>query len=84
MRPLRVGIDVSALELTKAGTARHVRALVGRLRADPRLELIEYARSGSLTQWEAQPRRSLVSAARPTRRGRRRSGSPLSDATRAT
>ena len=47
MRPLRVGIDVSALELTKAGTARHVRALVGRLRADPRLELIEYARSGA-------------------------------------
>ena len=47
MRPLRVGIDVSALELTGAGTARHVRALVERLRADPRLELIEYARPGA-------------------------------------
>ncbi len=46
MRPLRVGIDVSALELTRAGTARHVRSLLERLRGDPELDLVEYARPG--------------------------------------
>ena len=46
MRPLRVGIDVSALELTGAGTARHVRSLVERLRGDPEVELLEYTRPG--------------------------------------
>jgi len=47
MRPLRVGIDVSALELTGAGTARHVRSLVERLRGDPEIDLLEYARPGA-------------------------------------
>jgi glycosyltransferase involved in cell wall biosynthesis len=36
---VRVGIDVSPLVQTRAGTARHVRGLVGALRARPGLEL---------------------------------------------
>ena len=46
-RPVRVGIDTSALELTQAGTARHVRALLDRLRGDPEVDLLEYSRPGS-------------------------------------
>ncbi|MGI9658535.1 MAG: glycosyltransferase family 4 protein [Gaiellaceae bacterium] len=46
MRPLRVGIDVSALELTQAGTARYVNSLLERLRGDPELDLVEYTRPG--------------------------------------
>lgn len=47
MRRLRVGIDVSALELTRAGTARYLEALVERLRGDPEVELVEYATPGN-------------------------------------
>ncbi len=36
---MRVGVDVSPLVQTKAGTARHVRGLVGALRGRPGLEL---------------------------------------------
>jgi glycosyltransferase involved in cell wall biosynthesis len=36
---LRVGIDVSPLELTGAGTARYLRNLIGALEQEPRLEL---------------------------------------------
>jgi glycosyltransferase involved in cell wall biosynthesis len=36
---VRVGVDVSPLVQTRAGTARHVRGLVGALRARPGLEL---------------------------------------------
>ncbi len=46
MRRIRVGIDVSALELTRAGTARHLQALLERLRGDPEIELVEYAAGG--------------------------------------
>ncbi len=46
MRRLRVGIDVSALEFTRAGTARYLNALVERLRGDPEVELVEYTKGG--------------------------------------
>jgi hypothetical protein len=36
---MRVGIDVSPLALTRAGTARHIRSLVEVLEAEPDLEL---------------------------------------------
>jgi len=36
---VRVGVDVSPLVQTRAGTARHVRGLLAELRARPRLEL---------------------------------------------
>lgn len=47
MRPLRVGIDTSALALTTAGTARHVRGLVDALAADPGIEVVSYRMPGS-------------------------------------
>ena len=36
---MRVGVDVSPLVQTRAGTARHVRGLLGALRDRPGLEL---------------------------------------------
>jgi glycosyltransferase involved in cell wall biosynthesis len=47
MAPLRVGIDVSPLALTRAGTARHIRSLLEELEEEPELELKRYALGGS-------------------------------------
>ena len=44
---MRVGIDVSPLALTRAGTARHIRSLLEALEAEPDLELERYAFGGS-------------------------------------
>ena len=44
--PLRVGIDVSALALTRAGTARHIRSLLGAL-DDEDVDVHRYALGGS-------------------------------------
>jgi len=44
---MRVGIDVSPLALTRAGTARHIRSLLEVLEAEPDLELKRYAFGGS-------------------------------------
>jgi glycosyltransferase involved in cell wall biosynthesis len=44
---MRVGIDVSPLALTRAGTARHIRSLLEVLEAEPDLELHRYAFGGS-------------------------------------
>jgi len=46
MAPLRVGIDVSPLALTRAGTARHIRSLLGVLEDDPEIELTPYGLGG--------------------------------------
>jgi glycosyltransferase involved in cell wall biosynthesis len=46
-RPLCVGIDVSPLALTRAGTARHIRSLLELLEEDPALELRRYGFRGS-------------------------------------
>jgi glycosyltransferase involved in cell wall biosynthesis len=46
MAPLRVGIDVSPLALTRAGTARHIRSLIAALPSD-QVELRRYALGGS-------------------------------------
>jgi glycosyltransferase involved in cell wall biosynthesis len=45
-RPLRVGLDVSALALTRAGTARHVECLAAALEREPGIELRRYAWGG--------------------------------------
>jgi glycosyltransferase involved in cell wall biosynthesis len=45
-RPLRVGIDVSPLALTRAGTARHIRSLLAAL-AEEEIELRRYGLGGS-------------------------------------
>jgi glycosyltransferase involved in cell wall biosynthesis len=47
MAPLRVGIDISSLALTRAGTARHVESLLEALEHEPSLELRRYALGGS-------------------------------------
>ena len=39
---MRVGIDVSPLALTRAGTTRHIRSLVAALEREPELELRRY------------------------------------------
>jgi glycosyltransferase involved in cell wall biosynthesis len=44
---MKVGIDVSPLMLTRAGTARYLRNLLGALDHDPELELRRYAFGGS-------------------------------------
>ncbi|HSC50834.1 MAG TPA: glycosyltransferase family 1 protein [Gaiellaceae bacterium] len=44
--PLRVGMDVSALALTRAGTARHIRSLLEALR-DEDVDVHRYALGGS-------------------------------------
>jgi glycosyltransferase involved in cell wall biosynthesis len=46
MGPLRVGIDVSPLALTRAGTARHIRSLLAALEHED-VELRRYALGGS-------------------------------------
>jgi glycosyltransferase involved in cell wall biosynthesis len=43
---LRVGIDVSPLALTRAGTARHIRSLLQALADEPELELRRYSLGG--------------------------------------
>jgi glycosyltransferase involved in cell wall biosynthesis len=45
--PLRVGIDVSPLALTRAGTARHIRSLLATLQDEPGLELRRYSFGGN-------------------------------------
>jgi len=47
MESLRVGIDVSPLALTRAGTARHIRSLVAALEDDSEVELSRYCFGGS-------------------------------------
>src|SRR5687768_3538039 len=44
---LRVGIDVSALALTRAGSARYLTRLLDELERDPGLELVRYAFRGA-------------------------------------
>ena len=44
---LRVGLDVSPLALTKAGTARYLTSLVDGLDADPEVEVRRYELAGS-------------------------------------
>ena len=39
MAPLRVGMDVSSLALTRAGTARHIESLLKALEHEPEVEL---------------------------------------------
>jgi glycosyltransferase involved in cell wall biosynthesis len=46
MKPLRVGIDVSPLALTRAGTARHIRSLLAALPREE-VELRRYGLGGS-------------------------------------
>ncbi len=46
MAPLRVGIDVSPLALTRAGTARHIRSLLAALKDEPELEVRRYRLGG--------------------------------------
>jgi glycosyltransferase involved in cell wall biosynthesis len=46
MGSLRVGIDVSPLALTRAGTARHIRSLIEALEDQPGVELRPYAFGG--------------------------------------
>jgi glycosyltransferase involved in cell wall biosynthesis len=48
---VRVGVDISPLVQTRAGTARHVRGLVGALRgrADLELELLSFGGTGRLS-----------------------------------
>ncbi len=45
--PLRVGIDVSSLALTRAGTARHIESLLEALEREPEVELRRYGLGGS-------------------------------------
>ena len=47
MAPLRVGMDVSSLALTRAGTARHIESLLEALKQEPGLELRRYGLGGS-------------------------------------
>jgi glycosyltransferase involved in cell wall biosynthesis len=44
---MRVGIDVSPLALTRAGTARHIRSLLEALGQEPELDLRRYGFGGS-------------------------------------
>jgi len=47
MTSLRVGIDVSSLALTRAGTARHIESLLEALEREPEVELRRYGLGGS-------------------------------------
>ncbi len=47
MAPLRVGMDVSSLALTRAGTARHIESLLKALEHEPDVELHPYRLGGS-------------------------------------
>jgi glycosyltransferase involved in cell wall biosynthesis len=47
MTPLRVGMDVSSLALTRAGTARHIESLLAALEQEPEVELRRYGLGGS-------------------------------------
>jgi len=47
MAPLRVGMDVSSLALTRAGTARHIESLLKALEHEPEVELRRYGFGGS-------------------------------------
>jgi glycosyltransferase involved in cell wall biosynthesis len=67
---MRVGIDVSPLALTRAGTARHIRSLLDVLEAQPDLELLRYAFGG--TSRAVVPVRDLIwyHLGLPTKAGR--------------
>lgn len=45
---MKVGIDISPLAQTRAGTARHVRGLVGALSGRPGLELVPFSAGGGV------------------------------------
>jgi glycosyltransferase involved in cell wall biosynthesis len=47
MAPLRVGMDVSSLALTRAGTARHIESLLEALEHEPEVDLRRYELGGS-------------------------------------
>jgi glycosyltransferase involved in cell wall biosynthesis len=47
MAPLRVGMDVSSLALTRAGTARHIESLLEALEHEPEVEVRRYGLGGS-------------------------------------
>jgi glycosyltransferase involved in cell wall biosynthesis len=47
MAPLRVGMDVSSLALTRAGTARHIESLLKALEHEPEVEMRRYGFGGS-------------------------------------
>jgi glycosyltransferase involved in cell wall biosynthesis len=47
MAPLRVGLDVSSLALTRAGTARHIESLLEALEHEPEVDLRRYELGGS-------------------------------------
>jgi glycosyltransferase involved in cell wall biosynthesis len=47
MTALRVGMDVSSLALTRAGTARHIESLLDDLEHEPEVELRRYGLGGS-------------------------------------
>ena len=68
---VRVGIDVSPLALTRAGTARYLTNLLAELERDPELELRRYSFGGAGPPDEARPRHGLVplgpAAPRPAR-----------------
>ena len=90
MEPLRVGIDVSPLALTRAGTARHIRSLLGALARED-VELRRYGLGGSsralvpvrdvgwyLAALPARARLDRVDVLHcPTHRAPVRSGAPL-------
>jgi glycosyltransferase involved in cell wall biosynthesis len=46
VKPLRVGIDVSPLALTRAGTARHIHSLLAAFEDEPELEVRPYSFGG--------------------------------------
>jgi glycosyltransferase involved in cell wall biosynthesis len=47
MAPLRVGMDVSSLALTRAGTARHIESLLAALERQPEVDLRRYRFGGA-------------------------------------
>lgn len=47
MAPLRVGMDVSSLALTRAGTARHIESLLEALEHEPDVDVRRYGLGGS-------------------------------------
>ena len=60
MRNLRVGIDVSPLELTGAGTARYLRNLLAALEREPGLELRRHRFRRIVARGQGRARHDLV------------------------
>jgi glycosyltransferase involved in cell wall biosynthesis len=91
VKPLRVGIDVSPLALTRAGTARHIRCLLSAFEDESDLEVLSYSFGGRsrllvpardvgwyLAALPAQARRDRVDVLHcPTQRAPIRSQVPL-------